>query len=78
MDGDKTVTELMALLDLKGRRNFKYTYLDPALNAKLIEMTQPDSPNSPTQKYRLTPAGQQFIKVIGAGDQGVGGVFLNG
>jgi hypothetical protein len=34
--------------------------LNPALTDFLIEMTQPDSPNSPTQKYRLTAKGQAF------------------
>jgi len=30
------------------------------LKEALIEMTQPDSPNSPTQKYRLTPKGKAW------------------
>jgi hypothetical protein len=33
---------------------FRQRYLSPALSAGLIEMTQPDSPKSPTLKYRLT------------------------
>lgn len=48
----------MERLGLKDRVNFKRNYLDPALVAGLIEMTQPDSPRSPTQKYRLTATGQ--------------------
>jgi DNA-binding HxlR family transcriptional regulator len=28
---------------------------------KLIEMTQPDSPRSPKQKYRLTEKGKQMV-----------------
>jgi len=53
--------ELMNALELKGRDNFLKKYLDPALGSGLIEMTQPESPNSPTQKYRLTAEGCTFV-----------------
>jgi hypothetical protein len=33
---------------------FRLVYLRPALDAGLIEMTQPDKPRSSKQKYRLT------------------------
>ena len=55
---ENSVAELMRMLELKGRRNFIQNYLQPALEAEYIEMTQPDSPNSPTQKYRLTTKGK--------------------
>ncbi|WP_084812794.1 Fic family protein [Halomonas sp. Ps84H-12] len=35
--------------------------LNPLLDSGLIEMTQPDSPRSPTQKYRLTDLGKQVL-----------------
>ncbi|WP_408980637.1 Fic family protein [Pseudomonas sp. B21-015] len=38
---------------------FRTNYLKPALAANLIEMTNPDSPNSPAQRYRLTELGKQ-------------------
>jgi predicted HTH transcriptional regulator len=44
---------VMQQLGLAHRPTFIQTYLQPALQARLIEMTQPDSPKSPTQKYRL-------------------------
>jgi predicted HTH transcriptional regulator len=44
---------VMQQLGLAHRPTFIQTYLQPALQAGLIEMTQPDSPKSPTQKYRL-------------------------
>nr|WP_217734433.1 hypothetical protein [Advenella alkanexedens] len=53
--------ELMLALELKDRVNFRDTYLQPALELGLIEMTQPDSPRSPTQKYRLTTLGKQIL-----------------
>lgn len=59
LKGELTRAELMGVLDLKDRVNFSRRYLEPALEAELIEMTQPDAPNSPTQRYRLTEAGRQ-------------------
>jgi Fic family protein len=52
--GAKTLSaaELMVLLDLKHRPTFRKNYLHPALEAGLIEMTLPDSPNARGQKYR--------------------------
>jgi ATP-dependent DNA helicase RecG len=48
---------IMEVLVLKDYMNFKYSYLEPALYLGLVEMTQPNSPRSPTQKYRLTAKG---------------------
>ena len=55
--GHLSVSELMHLMNLKGRRNFLQNYLVPTMEVGLIEMTQPDSPKSPTQKYKLTDKG---------------------
>lgn len=60
--GDKGTKELMQLLDLKHRPSFLEGYLNPALWQGLVEMTQPDSPRSPTQKYRLTERGRALLK----------------
>lgn len=43
-------------LSLKHRPTVMANYLSPVLTAGLVEMTQPDSPRSPTQKYRLRRA----------------------
>ncbi len=53
-----SVQEIMSKIGLKGRRNFLQNYLQPALESGFIEMTQPNAPNSPTQKYRLTAKGK--------------------
>jgi len=45
-------------LNLKHGQTFRDNYLNPALKEEFIEMTQPDSPKSPTQKYRLTAKGK--------------------
>jgi len=61
-DNEYSVKELIVMLKLKHRPTFLENYLKPALNSGLIEMTQPDSPKSPTQKYRLTVKGKRIIK----------------
>jgi len=52
--GAKTLSALalMALLELKHRPTFRKNYLNPALDAGLIEMTLPQTPNARRQKYR--------------------------
>jgi len=54
--------DIMHILQLQHRPTFLYDYLQPALGAGLVEMTQPDSPKSPTQKYRLTAKGKLLLK----------------
>ena len=54
--------QIQNLLGLKGQANFRERYLEPALSKGLIEMTQPDSPRSPTQKYRLTDKGRAWLQ----------------
>ena len=44
--------EIMKRMGLKNRPAFRKTYLQTALNSRLIEMTLPDKPNSKNQKYR--------------------------
>lgn len=52
-DGAQTAAELMKALGLSHRPTFRKNYLNPALESGLIERTDPDSPRSPRQKYRL-------------------------
>ncbi len=54
---EMSVLDMMMALKLGGRRNFLEKYLTPSIELGLVEMTQPNSPRSPTQKYRLTPKG---------------------
>lgn len=56
--------DLMQKVSLKHRPTFMHNYLLPALEHGLVEMPQPDSPRSPTQKYRLTPLGKQVLADI--------------
>jgi len=53
--------DAMVCIGLSSRPTFVYDYLKPAIQAGFVEMTQPDSPKSPTQKYRLTAKGMTFL-----------------
>ncbi len=61
-DGEMSRSELMQVLGLRDRVNFKQGYLDPALKDGLVEMTLPDKPNSRLQKYRLTEKGRKLLE----------------
>ena len=52
--GEMSVREMMAALGFASRDKFLKNYLSPALKAGLVEMTDPNSPKSPKQKYRRT------------------------
>lgn len=52
--------DIQARLGLHHAENFRLTYLAPALDAGLIEMTVPDKPTSRLQKYRLTAKGRKI------------------
>ena len=62
MSGEMTRQHIQDSLGLKHRVHFKKVYLLPALKAGLIEMTIPDKPRSSKQRYRLTPAGSEYLK----------------
>jgi Fic family protein len=47
-----SATELMERLNLSHRPTFRQNYLNPALEAGLIERTIPEKPKSKHQKYR--------------------------
>ena len=52
--------EIIEALGLKDRMHFVSEYLQPALNAGLVEMTIPEKPTSSKQRYRLTPLGKEM------------------
>ena len=53
--------EMRQFCGQKDHTHFKTNVIDPLIAVSLIEMTQPDSPKSPTQRYRLTRDGQKVI-----------------
>ena len=65
LDEEMSRGEIQGKLGLAHRDNFSNSYLKPALDAGLIEMTIPDKPHSSKQKYRLTQNGQQWLSQHG-------------
>ena len=57
-----TRSEIQTALKLRSQANFRDRYLQPALEAGLIEMTIPDKPRSSKQRYRLTEKGRRSLK----------------
>ena len=56
--------EMMTAVGLKDRTNFEDYYLAPALNAKIVRMLYPNSPNHPKQKYLLTKKGSLLYQLL--------------
>lgn len=64
MDGQMKRQEIQRILGLKHEGNFRDIYLLPALTEGYIEMTRPDNPNHPQQKYKLTEKGREFKQLL--------------
>ena len=64
LSGEMTRLDIQEALGLKHEDHFRKSYLLPALQAGLIEMTIPDKPRSSKQRYRLTPTGSEYLKQI--------------
>jgi len=63
MDGEMSREALQDLLHLQDRKSFRARYLRPALADEFIEMTIPDKPNSPLQRYQITEKGRQWLQL---------------
>jgi ATP-dependent DNA helicase RecG len=62
LKGELNRQELQKKLKLSDREYFRLNYLQPALEAKVIEMTIPDKPRSSKQQYRITDKGKKVLK----------------
>jgi Fic family protein len=50
--GYRSAAEIMEKMGLSSRTNFLRNYMRPAIECGLVEMSNPDKPLDPTQKYR--------------------------
>ena len=57
-----TVSELLRLLHLTGRRNFVENYLKPAIEEGYVLRAYPDKPKHPNQRYYLSEKGLKLVK----------------
>lgn len=58
--------QIMADLELNGRRNFLARYMNPAIEAGVVKMFFPEIPSSPEQAYRLTKKGLEIWEKLTA------------
>ena len=51
---ESTALELMKILKRTNKSKFKIAIINPLIDHQFLELTIPESPRSPSQKYRLT------------------------
>ena len=51
---ESSAIDLMKILNRTNKSKFKNTIINPLVENGFFELTNPDKPKSPTQKYRLT------------------------
>ena len=56
---ESSANELMKILNRTNKSKFKNVIINPLVENGFFELTNPDKPKSPTQKYRLT---SKFVK----------------
>ncbi|HVU56717.1 MAG TPA: RNA-binding domain-containing protein [Puia sp.] len=56
-----SLSDLMLYLDYKNRKTFRENYMKPLEQLQWIVRTNPDSPFTPDQKYRITEKGKEFL-----------------
>lgn len=68
LDHEMSAADLMEALHIKDRKHFRDAFLQPSLNGTFVEMTIPEKPSSPLQKYRLTETGRIALKKSRGGE----------
>ncbi len=51
----------MRAAGIRDRRHFRMSYVDALVAAGWIEMTLPEKPRSPKQRYRITTLGREIL-----------------
>jgi Fic family protein len=60
-ENERSASEIIKAVGLTHLPTFRKNYLNPAIDSGWIELTQPNSPRSPTQRYRLTGKGKRWL-----------------
>ena len=67
LKSEMDIHQILTKIRFSSRAHLRKSALYPALEMGLVEMTQPNSPRSPTQKYRLTGKGKAVSKMLKGG-----------
>lgn len=59
--GEMSRGDLQDAIGLRDAEHFRKTYISPALEIRVIEMTIPEKPTSSKQKYRISAVGKQIL-----------------
>ncbi|NWJ51324.1 MAG: putative DNA binding domain-containing protein [Bacteroidetes bacterium] len=62
------IKELMGLLDWKNRTKFRDKYINPLIETGIINMTNPDKPQSSNQQYYLSKKGSVLLRALKNGN----------
>lgn len=57
----RSMSELKELYGWRNTTKFKTKYITPLIDEELVEMSQPDKPTSPNQRYFLTEKGRSLL-----------------
>lgn len=57
----RSMSELKELYGWTNTTKFKTKYITPLINEELVEMSQPDKPTSPIQRYFLSEKGRSLL-----------------
>lgn len=60
----RTIQEMMVLMELKNRTKFRIKYVKPLIELGLLELTIPDKPTSSNQQYFLTAKGIAILSSL--------------
>ena len=63
MVNPSSAAEIRAIMGMTNASKFKKNYLDLLIGMGAVMMTDPDSPNSPQQRYVLTEAGRKLLEM---------------
>jgi ATP-dependent DNA helicase RecG len=58
---ESPLVDLIAVVGRSDRTKFRNQVLRPLIDAGLLEVTLPDKPRSPIQRYRITPLGRESL-----------------
>lgn len=56
--------DLFKRLEMTSQSAHRKKYIDPLLEVEWLEMEFPDRPTHPSQRYKITPAGERILAIL--------------